>query len=241
MAIETLSLGAALLMGAMGSAHCIGMCGGIGAALGAASSRHNYWLAICYNLGRIGCYALLGALAGVTVSLFGAALHGVVPQLGLWLRGLAGVLVVAMGLYVSGWWLGLRHLEAFGGALWRRVRPFANTLLPPRHPGAALLLGAAWGLLPCGLVYSSLSWAATAADPLRSAALMAAFGAGTLPALLLTTVGGRGLQRHLQQPWLRRSAGVLLITLGVATAVLPWLHALPGLHNGDATHHHHGT
>jgi sulfite exporter TauE/SafE len=198
-------------------------------------------LAVCYNLGRIGCYAALGSLAGAAVALFGDTLHGSVPQLGLWLRGIAGALVVAMGLYVGGWWLGLHHLESIGDALWRRVRPLTSSLLPPRNAGAALLLGGAWGLLPCGLVYSSLTWAATAADPLRSAALMAAFGAGTLPALLLTTIGGQGLRRHLQQPWLRRCAGALLITLGIATAVLPWLHSLTLLHSGSAHHHHAGT
>jgi sulfite exporter TauE/SafE len=220
------SLAGALLLGLMGSTHCIGMCGGISAALGMAGGKNAFWFGVCYNLGRIACYAALGALAGGAVSLLSAGLSALLPSLGLWLRTIAGLLVIAMGLYIGGWWLGLTRLEALGSRVWRRVQPLTKTLFPPRNMPAALLLGAAWGLLPCGLIYSSLTWAAAAADPFRGATLMAAFGAGTLPAMLLTTFGGQTLQRRLQQRWVRRGAGALLIAFGIASIAVPWWHAL---------------
>lgn len=229
------TLAGAFLLGLMGSAHCLGMCGGIGAALGLAGARRSLLFAASYNLGRILCYAALGALAGGAVALLGAGLHGALPTAGLWLRSLAGLLVVAMGLYVGGWWFGLARLEALGGGLWRRVQPHARALLPPRHAGAALTLGALWGLLPCGLIYSSLSWAAASGDALHGGLLMAMFGLGTLPAMTLATFGGGQLQQYLRRPLVRRGVGAMLIAFGIATALLPWQHAT---HAGTEHRHH---
>jgi sulfite exporter TauE/SafE len=223
--IDGVGLAAALGLGAMSSAHCVGMCGGIGASLGLAGEGRRWTFVGCYNLGRIGVYAMLGALAGAAAAAAGATLQPVLPQVVPWLRTLAGLLVIAMGLYIGGWWLGLRHLETAGAALWRRVRPLTQRWLPPRTPGAALALGAAWGLLPCGLVYSSLAWAALRADPLQGAALMAAFGLGTLPSMIAVAACGNALGRHLRRPAVRRVAGALLLLLGVATSALPWRHA----------------
>lgn len=220
------TLTTAFVLGAMGSAHCAGMCGGIGASLGFAGQRNRWQLALGYNLGRVGMYALLGAIAGTASAAAGAALQPSLPMLLPWLRTLASLLVIAMGLYVGGWWLGLRHVEAGGALLWRHIRPWAQRWLRPRNTRAAVALGAAWGLLPCGLVYSSLVWAGLHADPLRGAALMAAFGAGTLPAMIFATSCGNVLGRHLRRPVVRRTAGALLLAFGAIGAVLPWRHAL---------------
>lgn len=232
---DAAALAAAFALGAMGSAHCIGMCGGIGAALGLAGERRRWLLVFCYNAGRIGLYAVLGAIAGGISAAAGAALQTALPQLAPALRTLAGLLVIAMGLYVGGWWLGLTRLEAIGAGLWRRVRPLTQSWLPPRNAHTALALGAAWGLLPCGLVYSSLAWAALGADPADGALRMAAFGAGTLPAMLLTTACGRTLGAQLRRPRVRHVAGALLIVFGVLGAALPWLHATT-----DHSHHSAG-
>lgn len=231
--IDGIAVTAAFALGAMGSAHCVGMCGGIGTALGLAADRQRWRLAVCYNAGRIGTYAALGAIAGAVSAAAGAALQSVLPQIALVLRTLAGLLVVAMGLYVGGWWLGLTRLEAAGAGIWRHVRPLAQRCLPPRNARAALLLGAAWGMLPCGLVYSSLAWAALGADPVRGATLMAAFGAGTLPAMLLATVCGTTLATQLRRPAVRRIAGTLLVVFGAIGAALPWRHVVLA----DHTHH----
>jgi uncharacterized protein len=227
---DPITLAGALALGLLGSTHCVGMCGGISAALGMADPQRERWFGVCYNLGRIGSYAALGALVSAMTALLQLGLQPWLPYLGAGLRTLAGALVIGMGLYVSGWWLGLRRLEQLGGGLWRRVQPFAQTWLPPRSTAGALALGAAWGLLPCGLVYSSLGWAALAADPLHGAALMAAFGAGTVPAIMLTGSGAQTLRKYLQRISVRRVAGALLIAFGLATAVLPWQHIAHGAH-----------
>ncbi len=135
---------------------------------------------------------------------------------------LAALLLVGMGLYLAGWWRGLTHLETLGGHLWRHLQPFASRLLPVRSSGQALLLGTLWGWLPCGLVYSSLLWAASQGNALTSAGLMLLFGLGTLPALLLTGLAADQLRRWVQNRVTRSLAGGLVLLFG--------LWSLPGPH-----------
>lgn len=232
LAIDPLAIAGAVTIGLLANTHCLAMCGGISAALGAAGQKSNLAMALAYNLGRILCYMTLGALAGGTI----AGLNTLLPILGPVLRTLAGLLVIAMGLYIGSWWMGLTRLEMIGSKLWRRLQPLSKNWLPPRHPGYALLLGALWGLLPCGLIYSTLSWAATSGNPVRGAVLMGSFGLGTLPALLLTALGGQRAIALLKQPILRKIAGVLLIAMGIFTVITPWLHAG---HAGHNQHDHH--
>ncbi len=228
---------AGFLLGLFGSGHCLGMCGGIGAALGSAARR---WpLTLVYHAGRIGSYCALGALFGLLVAVGADALQPLLPIAGALLRTLAALLVIAMGLYIAGWWLGLTRLEAVGAKLWRHVAPLTRTLLPPKGFGDALLLGALWGLLPCGLIYSSLAWAAASGDAFEAALRMGAFGLGTLPAMAAVTFGGQQLQRTLQRPLLRKLAGVVLIGFGVLALVQVWGHDHGGDDAGTPSAHEH--
>ena len=245
MTIDILIILPALLLGFMGSAHCIGMCGGISAALGAANTQRTFAFSLSYNVGRVLSYTLLGALiGGMAQGLSQPVLH-LLPQSARWLRSFAGLMVIAMGLYVAGWWRGLVQLEKIGAYLWRYVQPLTQPLLPPKSIGGALLLGELWGLLPCGLVYSSLTWAALSADAMRGALWMAAFGIGTLPAMLATTHGGSYLRRWKQSPAVRRTAAIALIAAGIVAVVMPWQHShdhasmhTDNLEQAEHTHHH---
>lgn len=226
----------ALLLGFMGSAHCLGMCGGISAALGTANQERTLSLSLAYNIGRVLSYILLGALVGTVAQHLSQPLLQLLPQSARWLRTLAGLMVIAMGFYVAGWWRGLAQLERIGGYVWRYVQPFTRSLLPPKNISAALLLGELWGLLPCGLVYSSLTWAALNADALHGALWMAAFGIGTLPAMLVATHGGSYLRAWKQRPAVRNAAALILIIAGLVAVVIPWQHAA---HDHGSPHHSH--
>jgi sulfite exporter TauE/SafE len=227
---EQLSVSAALLLGLLGSSHCLVMCGGISGALGMGSSPEGQWSKLAlFQLGRIASYGLLGAGLGGLLALGTQASPGLMVVL----RGLAGLLLIAMGLYVSSWWQGLLWLEKAGGLLWRRVQPLTGHWLPVRRNHHALLLGASWGLLPCGLIYTALAWSATAADPLWSGLLMLCFGIGTLPAMFAAGVTGARLAGLLKRRSLRNSAALALIAFGCWTLFAAGGH-LPGDHAAHA-------
>ena len=224
----TLELGllSAFLIGLLGSLHCIGMCGGIVGALtlgvkapGAGSLRTLAPYLLAYNLGRLASYAAAGALvAWLGAHAFELASPG---HARLVARLVSGGFAVALGLYLAGWWHGLAALERAGGRLWRRVEPLGRRWLPVDRPHKALLLGLVWGWLPCGMVYAALAWAAAAGGAAQGAALMAAFGAGTLPLVLTMGAGAQMLARTVRDPMLRRAAGMAIVAFGIYVLAAP--------------------
>ncbi len=234
------ALGAALLLGLAGAGHCLGMCGGIAVALRSAQGSHRL-MPVSYHLGRIISYALLGGLLG---SAAGAI------QLAPWtvaLRFLAGFLLVAMGLHTLGLWFGIRHLEQAGSRIWRYIAPTAQSLMPPKRLTQGFMLGGLWGFMPCGLIYSALTWsAAEGASAIDSSLLMLAFGVGTLPAMLGATLLGQRVTGFLQKPWVRKGLGMGLVLAGVWSLWLTSSHLghLLGTHSTNSMHHqatHGGT
>lgn len=210
------TLSSAFLVALLGGVHCGGMCGGIVAALGVGMDPgpERIRLLLAYNLGRILSYGLAGALAGAMGALAVelVAMH----QTRLLMQALAGSFLVLLGGYLGGWWPLLARVEGLGARLvWSRLRPLGQKLMPARDPLGALLLGAVWGWLPCGLVYSVLIWALATAQPGQGAALMLSFGLGTLPALLAMGLLASQLRGLLQALWLRRLAGLLVAGFGL--------------------------
>lgn len=210
---------AALLVGLLGGVHCVGMCGGIVTALtlSADPSRtvtRRLGILLLYNLGRISSYTLFGLIAGA-LSQFSATLLVNVHLLQIVLQGIAVLFMVAMGLYLGGWWQGLMQLERVGQHVWRRIEPHARQLLPIRSYPHALLVGMVWGWLPCGLVYSVVFYAMSSASALHGALLMGCFGLGTLPTLVASGLLANSLLRWLRHPWVRKGAGLLVISFAL--------------------------
>ncbi|MBB6523552.1 sulfite exporter TauE/SafE family protein [Pseudoteredinibacter isoporae] len=216
-------------VGLLGSGHCLGMCGGIASALGFAigpeKQAKRTAILLSYNLGRVSSYTLLGAAAGIVGSQIGAASV---------LRIIAGVLLIAMGLYLANWWRGLSYLEKLGGVLWRYIQPLTKSLLPVQHSGQAVLLGLAWGLLPCGMVYSALAYSVAQGSALGGAVAMAGFGMGTLPAVVASGWAAQGFKSLFQNTWVRRLFAMSIIAFGV------WTLWMPLAHSGHGAHGHHG-
>lgn len=75
-------------------------------------------------------------------------------------------------------------------------------------------IGMLWGLVPCGLVYSVLPLAFLSGDVFTGAALMLAFGLGTLPNLLLISKFSAVLTQFGQYRWVRYLAASLLLIAG---------------------------
>ncbi|MDO9636160.1 MAG: sulfite exporter TauE/SafE family protein [Thiobacillus sp.] len=221
------SLLTALLAGLLGGVHCVGMCGGIVAAYSfrADGTHPPFRMHLAYNLGRITSYAIFGALAG----LLGASLKlaEFLPVQTL-LYVLAQVVMILLGLYLAGFNQWVLVFERAGGALWRRVKPLFQKLLPVKTLPQALLAGAIWGWLPCGLVYSVLVSALAAGSVPSGAALMLAFGLGTLPNLLGMGLFARQIQPFMPLVWVRRAAGLSVAGFGVwGLLALAYSHFAP--------------
>ena len=209
------SLFAVFLVGLLGGTHCVGMCGGIVAAISmqlpGQGTRFRYHFA--YNAGRILSYALAGGLAGA----LGAStllLEGLWPVQQV-LYVLANLMLIALGLYLAGLWQAVTQIERLGGLLWRRLQPFSKSLLPVRNPGQAFLLGTLWGWLPCGLVYSVLITALASGSAISGAMTMLAFGLGTLPNLLAMGLFAQQLLAFSRHLWVRRVSGLLVAGFGL--------------------------
>ncbi len=219
----------ALVLGLLGGGHCLGMCGGLMGALTMAipaeQRSKRLRLLVAYNLGRVLSYAFAGLLIGLA----GWAVANSPAAMAL--RILAALLLISMGLYLAGWWAGLTRVEAIGRGLWRHIQPFASRLMPVKSVPRALLLGALWGWLPCGLVYSTLLWAASQGDAMDSALLMLAFGIGTWPVLLATGLAAERLTAVLRKRGVRMLGGVTVILFGLWT--------LPGPHQQWLMGHGH--
>ncbi len=233
--IHELSITTAFLLGLLGSGHCIGMCGGIMSALsiGSGTSR-NPGIILGYNIGRILSYATIGLLMGT----LGWFLGEFSRETSIILRIIAGFMLIAMGLYLAGWWSGLTVLERAGHKLWQYIQPRASSMLPVTSPLHAVIVGAVWGWLPCGLVYSTLTWAAASGSVTESALLMLFFGLGTLPVLFITGLLARKVQTLLQGHVFRSVAGTLVILFGLWTLPGPHQMWLMNAFKTEAGHVH---
>jgi sulfite exporter TauE/SafE len=210
---------AAFVTGLLGSAHCLGMCGGLSGlfAVNAAvtSLKTQVPKAIAYNLGRVLTYAILG----IGVALLGKTMVDTIPRLAAPVRLASGLLIILIGLQVAFNWRILTPLENAGAKLWRKISPAAKGLVPVESAAQALGLGLIWGFLPCGLVYSVLLLAASTTDPVDGSLVMLAFGLGTMPAMVATGLSASKLSQFMSRR--RLGAGLLIMIIGIATIAMP--------------------
>jgi uncharacterized protein len=207
----------AFSIGILGGVHCVGMCGGIIGALTLSISVDNYWkrlrLILVYNLGRILSYLLIAWV-------FYQLVQSVQAYFALqFMRYIAGILLILMGLYLANWWQGLLYLERLGGYVWRIIQPFSKVFLPVTAYYQALGLGFIWGWLPCGLIYSALAYAAAADTQVNALLIMLAFALGTLPAVVASGLVAERLHLLVKKTRIRQGFAILIITFGVWTLV----------------------
>jgi sulfite exporter TauE/SafE len=213
----------ALLVGFLGGVHCLGMCGPIAGALtfqvSAEIQVRPKRLAIMqlgYNLGRVSTYGILGLVAGFV----GWALVEAGDWLFIqrWLLAFAGLWMIILAAWFKGWSSLPSKLEGVFSHRWRalsaRWRP---RMLPVSNVWQAYIFGLLWGLLPCGLVYSTLILAISVGSVWMGGMVMLAFGLGTLPNVLVMGMSAFWLTRFQRQAWVRTVAALAMATFGVLT------------------------
>jgi sulfite exporter TauE/SafE len=210
----------AFIIGALGSFHCIGMCGPIAMAvpLGRNGGVQGLSRGLIYNLGRIFTYSVLGLIVG----LLGQRLA---------LGGYQQALSITIGILIL---LGV----ILPRQLTKHVDPtstMATVLMKARSTfGAAmrsqsllgpLTLGLMNGLLPCGMVYVGLAGALAVGDAMDSAMFMAAFGMGTLPMMIAVHLAGDLISVNLRSrirgmlPYAMAVMGILFVLRGMGLGV----------------------
>lgn len=169
---------AAFLLGFTGSFHCVGMCGPIALSLPVQHLSGGRKMAgiLLYNLGRIAAYAMLGMIFGWV----GQQLY--LGGLQQWLSISIGclLLLAVMLRYTGRKWNLSKHLPSI---FTDKIKQGLGTLLRRQKLHTLLAIGFLNGLLPCGLVYLAIAGAVSTGHVVSGMIFMAAFGAGTFPAM----------------------------------------------------------
>lgn len=209
---------AGLAFGFLGSFHCVGMCGPIALALPGSFTEHIPFAVsrLIYNSGRVVTYTALGALAG---------LFSRIVSIGGYQQGLS--IAVGLILLLLPAWRKLRALfertDSFSGPrkLAANITVQIKNLFGSDSFGSLFLIGLLNGLLPCGFVYMALATAATSGGVAPSLLFMAAFGLGTIPAMLGVSLAGNLIPLTFRQklqsfsPYFIAIMGIILILRGL--------------------------
>ena len=215
-----MELGLVAALGFLGSfGHCVGMCGPIAIAFSLATRSHGeattpsrqqqFWFHLRLNGGRLASYVLVGAAIGGlgSVLVAGGQMAGVGSLLRRVMALLTGTLLIGIGLrqVAPGLLPQLPFLHPLQGALHDRLQRVMSDTAQSRRWWTPILLGLAWGLVPCGFLYTAQIKAAETSSLLAGAATMGAFGLGTLPMMV-------GLGTY--SAWLSRDRTSQLFQLG---------------------------
>jgi sulfite exporter TauE/SafE len=217
------------LMGLLGSVHCIGMCGPLMMAL-PISHRTNLQKIVAlflYHAGKILSYSILGILLGLFGSQF--------PVFGFQ-RNISIVLGVTMLLYVLYVFvLKPRHIQWWPlSSVYNLIVKKLSKLFKSNSIFSFLMIGMLNGFLPCGMIYLALSSSLATQNILHGGLLMAFFGLGTVPALMMVAIGGQymgfAFRRKIQKilPVFIFGIGVLLILRGLNLGI-PYISPITGL------------
>lgn len=211
----------ALVLGLMGSFHCVGMCGPI--AISLPLRGNTIWQKLfggtLYNLGRTLTYGLMGAVFG----LVGQGFHLIGFQ--QWISVIMGSLMILAILLPS---LFRRFSAGNADFLTSRLRKSITRLFQDRSYGGLFLIGMLNGLLPCGLVYMAIAGAIGTASFTGGIAFMILFGLGTLPMLLFISLAGNLLSYSVRKvfnkiiPYIVVVVGIIFILRGLNLGI-PYL------------------
>lgn len=197
------------LGGALGSSHCLGMCGGFALAIGTQSSgwRNNLLRQLIYSVGRVFTYSAAGAMAAYGGLHIAKGLPSSVPTQAI-LALVAGTFLLYEGLRACNW-LPWKSSKTSSSCLGPR---FFGPLLQGKNYQGAFLAGVFTGFLPCGLVYAFLALAASSPSVPLGAARMFAFGLGTIPLMVIAGIGGAALGLAARKHLFRIAGGCVAIT-----------------------------
>jgi len=199
----------AFAIGALGSFHCVGMCGPIALALPLRRDVTAQRLlgSLLYNLGRISTYALIGALFGLLGQ--GFVMAGFQQTISVALGALVILGVALPAAFVHK--LSPNHTISRGIA---GVKIRMQKLFAVRSYPSMFFIGGLNGLLPCGLVYLGVAGATAMGSPLEGGLYMLLFGLGTWPVMLAATFFGNWIGIGVRNR-IKSAMPVLVLLMGI--------------------------
>ena len=214
---------AAIILGLLGSFHCVGMCGPIAFML--PLDRVNRWKRtlqlVSYHFGRILTYSLLGLLFGIAGNTF--HFFGIQQQLSIAI-GIIMILTIITPTHITSKYSLTRPIYK----LVSKVKSALGAELKKKDPETFFIIGFLNGLLPCGLVYMAVFGAIALGEPLQSSLYMALFGLGTVPLMTTAIYLGNFLTGNVKQrilkavPYVVVAIGILFILRGLGLNI-PYL------------------
>lgn len=199
----------ALLIGFLGSFHCVAMCGPIALALSGGSENNAKYLLgrSIYNLGRIFTYGVIGLIAGMLghTLLMAGFQKSISIAIGAFM--IISVITVYYLPIKSGTNVVSLKINAF-------IKKVFSGVIKKKNTTSLFIAGMANGVLPCGFVYIALAGAAATQEPFSGAGYMIMFGLGTFPAMMAVSAFGKvaGLKARA---FLVKAAPILMIVLGL--------------------------
>lgn len=211
----------ALVLGLMGSFHCVGMCGPIALSLPLRGNSFIQKLSggFLYNIGRTLMYGVMGAFFG----LIGKGFSMVGFQ--RWISILMGSLMILSVLIPSIFHkLNFINTDPITG----RLRKAIGRLFELKSYGGLFLIGLLNALLPCGLVYMAIAAAIATGNTISGIVFMVIFGLGTLPMMLVISLIGNAISIPLRNkinkiiPYIVIIIGIIFILRGLSLGI-PYL------------------
>jgi uncharacterized protein len=232
MAIEA-ALATGIAFGLGSSLHCAAMCGSLICgtsmfALAAPDERSRLQALTALHLGRISTYVMLGVMAASSASLLlslaNASHHA-------WFRWASAGALLWAGLVIAGMIPRLSAVDTAMGRLSTTVARAGRPLTPGRPPAAAVM-GALWGLNACPMLYGAVFAAGLSGSVTNGALFMAAFGLGTIPAVVLGGLGIRKLTLCAHSATAKYVTGAAVASIGLLSFAVtdpasPWLCLTP--------------
>lgn len=209
----------ALILGLIGSFHCIGMCGPIAFML--PINRENkvkqFFQITSYHLGRLFTYSLIGLLFGILGK--GFYLFGFQQQISI----IVGVIMILTILLPS-------LFRKFNvtkpiSSLILKIKSSLGKELKNQQNNTFFTLGFLNGLLPCGLVYMAVFGAITSTNILTGSLYMFLFGLGTIPLMTSVVYLGNFTSNFTRQkiqkaiPYVVVFIGVLFVLRGLGLGI----------------------
>ncbi len=202
-------LWSAILMGLLGSLHCVGMCGPIAFMLPVdrTNSLKKFTQIFIYHFGRLLAYGIMGILFGLLGK-------------GLYLFGMQQKLSIAIGaLMILIVLIPHRIFKRYNlsGPVYQMISKVKSRLgeeLKKKTPDTFLTIGFLNGFLPCGLVYMALFGSVAMGDALQGSAYMALFGLGTIP-LMTTAIYFSSLLKAGTRQKVQRLIPVFVVFIGL--------------------------